>query len=78
MRIQENTFSIGWDDDKARRIFRRGQHVSAVNLHNNCAPANLRIAFANNNMDRKIWRAAYDEEYDGLRSLNVFTEITTK
>ena len=78
MRLQENTFDIGWDEHKARRIFGCGRHVSATDLHNNYAPPNLKTAFASNNKDRKIWRDAYDEEYDGLNSLNVFTEITTK
>ena len=53
-KIQENTFGIGWNDDKTRQIIYRSQNVLAINSHNNCAPANLRVSFASNNMDRKI------------------------
>ena len=78
IQIQENIFDIGWESDKARQLFGCGRHVSATNLHNNCARPNLRTALLLSNKDRDIWRAAYDEEYDGLTGLNVFTEITTK
>ena len=74
--MQENTFDVGWSDNFAHRVFGSGRHVSATNLHFDCAPANLRTALAGSNPDRKIWNAAYDEEYDGLRGLDVFTEIT--
>ena len=77
MRIQENTFAIGWDNDMARRVF-NCRHVSAVNLKRNFSPPNLKTAFAASNADRRIWRDSYDEEYDGLKGLNVFDEITTE
>ena len=54
------------------------RHVSAAGLHRNFAPPNLRTALAQTNPDRDTWNAAYDEEYDGLDNLNVFTEITTE
>ena len=43
-----------------------------------CAPHNLRTALAGNNPDRSVWNASYNEEYDGLNSLNVFTEINAE
>ena len=33
MRMQENTFDVGWTDNLAHRVFGIGQHVSASNLH---------------------------------------------
>ena len=45
MRLQENTFDIGWDDHKATRIIGYGKHVSAANLHHNFAPSNLKSGF---------------------------------
>jgi hypothetical protein len=56
MRMQENTFDIGW---------------------NYFAHPNLRTALTPTNPDGKTWRAACDEEHDGLNNLNVFTEIAT-
>ena len=78
MRMQENTFDIGWSYDKARRTFGSVRHVSAANLNQTLAPANLRIALASNNPDRLIWSDAYDEEYDNLNNLETFDEITTE
>ena len=53
--------------------------MSAVGLRNTtCAPANLQQALASNNPENEIWNAFYDEEYDGLDNLDVFTEITTE
>ena len=53
--------------------------MSAIGLHNTtCAPANLQQALASNNPDNKIWNASYNEKYDGLDNLNVFTEITAE
>ena len=78
MRMQENTFDVGWSNNFAHRVFGTGRHVSATNLHFDCAPANLRTALAGSNPDQKIWNAAYDEEYNGLCGLDVFTEITDK
>ena len=75
--MQENTFDIGWNFEMAHRVYGIGRHVSATNLNANLAPANLRIALAGSNPDKKIWNSAYDEEYDGLQGLEVFMEITT-
>ena len=78
MRMQENTFDIGWQEC-ARRVFGTGRHVSAANLHNSSyAPANLKNALADNNPDKDIWNKSYNEEYDGLDNLDVFTEINTQ
>ena len=63
--------------DMAHCVYHIGRHVSATNLHRNFAPTNLRIALAGNNPNNKIWNSAYDEEYDGLKRLKMFTEITT-
>ena len=73
--MQENTFNIGWQENIAQRIFGTDRHVSASNLNANIAPHNLKSALAGNNLDQKVWDSSYNEEYDGLNSLNVFTEI---
>ena len=78
MRLQENTFQIGWQENIARRIFGIGRHVSAASLVNTQAPNSLKEALHRNNPDRVIWGGAYDEEYDGLSDLEVFEEITIK
>ena len=76
--MQENTFDIGWQEC-AKSVFGIGQHVSATGLNNiYFAPANLKHALASNNPDRDIWNKSYNEEYDGLDNLDVFTEIATK
>ena len=75
--MQENTFNIGWSFEMAHCVYGIGRHVSATNLTANLAPANLKIVLAGSNLDKKILNSAYDEEYDGLKGLEVFTEITT-
>ena len=57
-------------------VYTDGRHVSATNLNANIAPANLKTALAGNNPDRHTWNSSYNEEYDGLDNLDVFTEIT--
>ena len=52
MRMQENTFDIGCQENIANRIYGSGRHVSATNLNANIAPANLKTALAGNNPDR--------------------------
>ena len=58
MRMQENTFDIGWNFEMAHRVYGIGRHVSATNLNANLAPANLKIALAGSNPDKKIWNSA--------------------
>ena len=42
MRMQENTFNIGWQENMAHRMFGIGRHVSAADLHDSsCAHHNL-------------------------------------
>ena len=53
MRIQENTFDIGWNLEMAHRVYSIGRHVSATNLHTKFTLANLRIALAGNNPNNK-------------------------
>ena len=61
MRMQENTFNIGWQEC-AKCVFGIGGHVSATSLHNtHFAPANLKHALAGNNPDSNIWNKSYDE-----------------
>ena len=74
--MQENSFNVGWEDHCARHIFGNGRFVSAGHLNFDCAPANLCVALASSNPDQKIWDSAYNEEYDGLKDLDVFTKIT--
>ena len=76
--MQENTFDIGWQEC-AKRVFGIGRHISATGLNNtHFAPASLKQALTSNNPDRDIWDKSYNEEYDGLDNLNVFTEIMTE
>ena len=74
IRIQENTFDLGWNFDMAHRVYGISRHTK---LHKNFALANLKISLAGSNPDNKIWNSAYDGEIDGLQGLEVFTEITT-
>ena len=71
MRMQENTFDIGWQDNFAHRVFGFGRHVSATNLHSHYAPGNLKIGLAGSNPDQYIWEASYNEEYNGLHLCQV-------
>ena len=77
MRLQENTFDVGWNDEMVRHIYGYGRHVLAMGLHDPSPPTNLRCALADDNKDKKIWNALYQEEYEGLLRLNVFSEINT-
>ena len=54
MRMQENTFDIGWNFEMARRVYGIGHHVSATKLHTNFTPTNLRLTLAGNNLSNKI------------------------
>ena len=76
--MQVDAFNNGWSNDFSHCIFGIGRHVFASALHFECVPANLRTALACSNPDRKIWNVAYDEEYDGLRGLDVVTKIIDK
>ena len=78
MRMQENTFDIGWQENITCHIFGTGRHVSAANLNANFAPLNLKTALTGSNPNRRVWDASYNEEFDGLNGLNVFTEINAK
>ena len=52
MRMQENTFDIGWQENVANRVYGSGRHVSVTNLNANIAPTNLKTALAGNNLDQ--------------------------
>lgn len=49
--------------------------VSAVNLHLECPPTLLR-ALADSHPDREIWLASYQEEKEGIQSLDTYRKIT--
>ena len=50
----------------------------AKNSNTNVVPANLKSVLAGNNPDQKVWNASYNEDYDGLNGLKMFTKITTE
>ena len=75
-RLQENTFELGWQDNIARRVGGIGRHVSAKLLQDPLAPSNLKKGLAPTNKDQKIWGDAYDKEYNGLKDLDMLTEIS--
>ena len=50
-------------------------HVSVTNLKNPC-PSTLTKALDSSNSDRSTWLEAYKEEFDDLRKMQVFDEIT--
>ena len=52
------------------------RHVSATNLQNPC-PETLSKALDPTNVDHETWYAAYKEEYDDLRRMGVYTEISS-
>eukprot|EP00531_Pseudo-nitzschia_arenysensis_P008906 CAMPEP_0116127296 /NCGR_PEP_ID=MMETSP0329-20121206/6769_1 /TAXON_ID=697910 /ORGANISM="Pseudo-nitzschia arenysensis, Strain B593" /LENGTH=2217 /DNA_ID=CAMNT_0003621395 /DNA_START=65 /DNA_END=6718 /DNA_ORIENTATION=- len=74
-RIQENVLQLGWQNNVAYRIYGINRHVSASTLKNTMAPANLIKGLHPSNPDAVVWRSAYDEEYDGLVSLETMVEI---
>ena len=53
IRMQKNTFNIGWQENIDRHIFGTGRHVSATNLNANIAPPNLKSALAGRNQIEK-------------------------
>ena len=68
---------IGWIFGMAHRVYGIGCHISATNLSSKFSPANWRVALASSNLDNKVWNSAYNEEYNSLQGLEVFTEIIT-
>ena len=54
MRMQENTFDIGWNFEMAHQVYGIRCHVSVTTLDTNFASPNLKIALAGNNPDSKI------------------------
>ena len=74
-RLQENSLSLGWQEHVARRCCGIGRHVSAANLVQPMAPTNLVKGLAPHHPDSKVWKGAYEEEYDGLSGLDTFAEI---
>ena len=58
MRMQENTFDLGWNFDMAHCVYGISCHVSATKLHKHFALTNLKIALSGCNPDNKteIWR----------------------
>ena len=77
LRMQENTFDVGWSFDKARRIFGSADHASATKSHRNFAPPHLRTALSPTNPDRGTWEAACNKECDGLNNLKASSKIAT-
>ena len=75
-RIQENSLSLGWQENVARRCCGIGRHVSAANLSSPLPPSNLIKGLSKDNSDAGVWNAAYNEEYDGLNGLDTFAEIS--
>ena len=49
--------------------------VSAVNLHRECPPTLLK-ALADSHPDREVWLASYQEEKQGIESLNTYRKIS--
>ena len=50
-------------------------HVSATSLVKRC-PSTLKQALHSSHPDKDIWTLSYFEEYNGLRKLDVYDEIT--
>ena len=47
MRMQENTFDIGWQEIMAHCVLGTGRHILAANLHDSsCTSHNLQAALA--------------------------------
>ena len=75
--MKEDKFNFGWTFDMAHCVYGVSCYISTTNLNSNFAPANLKIVLAGSNPDNKVCNLAYDEEYDGLQGIEVFTEIIT-
>ena len=67
---------MDWQDNIARQVGGIGRHVSAELLQDPLALSNLKTGLAAKNEDQKIWGDAYDEEYNGLKGLDMFTKIS--
>ena len=50
-------------------------NVSAKDFQNPC-PSNLSQALDQNNKDKNTWKLSYSEEYNDLKRMNVYGEIT--
>ena len=75
LRLQENSLCPGWQESPTARFYGIGRHISAAGLTNFAPPSGLAKGLSPTNPDAAIWKAAYDEEYDGLRGFNTFVEI---
>ena len=76
MRMQENTFNIGWSFEATRQSFGYSRHISANNLERPLALPNLQTALAPSNPDQEICNAAYIKDYYNIDGMEVFEEIT--
>ena len=53
MKMQENTFDIGWTNDFAHHVFGIRRHISVTNLHFKYASSNLPTMLACSNLGCK-------------------------
>jgi hypothetical protein len=74
-RLLEGTLVVGHKDTD-QRIIREAFHVSAKQLQSKSPPSTLKKALAAGNPDAPIWDESYNEEYDGLTKLDMFTVLT--
>ena len=69
--INENILQPGWPSIPSTSAF----HVSASNIKTPC-PSTLSKALNQSNIDHPTWLEVYKEEYNVLRQMNVYNEIT--
>ena len=69
--LNENILQPGWANPPKSLAM----HVSAHNLQNPCPPT-LSKALDPVNVDHSTWLQSYKEEYDNLRQMNIYNEIS--
>ena len=71
--INEGTLQPGWDNQPHIKAC----NVSAKNLVNPC-PSSLTTALHDENKDRTTWHESYSEEFNDLKQMNVYDEISSE
>lgn len=74
--VDDGSLLPGWHAQNSTLLRGSASRVSATTLVDPHAPGSMRVALHNDNPDNLIWRASYDEEYNGLTSNATFDVIT--
>jgi hypothetical protein len=72
-RVDSQALILGWQD--ISHFIGTSNHVSAALCQRPCPPSLIQ-ALNPQHTDHTIWLASYKEEYDGLKELDTFEELT--